>query len=516
MGRHKFVYSKDGKYVIPIYKGDDCDSSSSSSSSCESHHEHKHKHKHKKHKKKKKDKCCKTKVVCCDGSSNGTTGTGGTGPTGPSGADSTVTGPTGVQGPVGPTGPQGFATNTGATGPTGADGATGPQGLGGTATNTGATGPTGPGDFTSLAESLYPAVHDASVSIWSVFGGSTLGGSGFLWNGGNGNIYVLTAAHLVVSFSDSNSPPVTGTAADNIYCTVINLDGSGDSLVRELEILGIDGAADVAVLGFIGPDPPTAGVHPTLTMDITEQPYGSTVVLLGEPLLEDQQSMSEGILRDPSFTNRALPTTHIVFDSPIYGGNSGGPVLNVNGDVIGLSNYSMTQDADNFGGGVNAAIVSQIANDVIADTDPSTNPRLALDANNIPRYQKGYMGFTNWFAIKVADHVTLFGANAFTQNVGHIVPGAIDATNANPADSNGNYGANTLVRFVDDINGTTVRMGHLDGQSAPGDATYSHVAGEDIFVGRVDAPTVGNNIIVDTFTLASYPVELDYPFSGAV
>ena len=77
---------------------------------------------------------------------------------------------------------------------------------------------------------------------------------------------------------------------------------------------------------------------------------GETVVALGCPAVLDEQSLSVGskditsttgtVARHMTMTN-AGNTNAIVHNANISGGNSGGPLIDENGNVIGLNTYSI-------------------------------------------------------------------------------------------------------------------------------------------------------------------------------
>lgn len=74
---------------------------------------------------------------------------------------------------------------------------------------------------------------------------------------------------------------------------------------------------------------------------------GETVVALGCPAVLDEESLSSGITATTGTVARHTPlvnagnTNAIVHNANISGGNSGGPLIDENGNVIGLNTYSI-------------------------------------------------------------------------------------------------------------------------------------------------------------------------------
>jgi serine protease Do len=122
-----------------------------------------------------------------------------------------------------------------------------------------------------------------------------------------------------------------------------------DGTTLPARLLGADPILDIAVLQIPKPED---GKLPVLAIgDSDHVRVGEDVLALGNPLgLE--QSLTRGIV---SAVNRVLPATFfslqeplIQVDTPINHGNSGGPLLNRCGDVIGITT-AIISDAQNIG-----------------------------------------------------------------------------------------------------------------------------------------------------------------------
>jgi S1-C subfamily serine protease len=127
---------------------------------------------------------------------------------------------------------------------------------------------------------------------------------------------------------------------------VVKLD-DGTSLPARL--LGADPIFDIAVLQI--PKPKDGRLPSVKLGDSDHVRVGEEVLAIGNPLGLDQ-SMTRGIV---SAVNRVLPVTYfslqeplIQVDTPINHGNSGGPLLNRCGEVIGITT-AIIPEAQNIG-----------------------------------------------------------------------------------------------------------------------------------------------------------------------
>jgi S1-C subfamily serine protease len=112
---------------------------------------------------------------------------------------------------------------------------------------------------------------------------------------------------------------------------------------------------------------------------------------VGNPLAQDFYSITVGNVRDNKYTNSLTggSVEALYSDIRILPGNSGGPVMDLSGLVMGLSNYTSTflfndRNTISFGfvGGCNATIAAPITNAIIT-TGTSYQTK------------KGYLGLTS-------------------------------------------------------------------------------------------------------------------------
>ncbi len=151
-------------------------------------------------------------------------------------------------------------------------------------------------------------------------------GSGMVING-RGDI--LTAAHVVAGASSIS------VAFEN-------------GVTRGAKVLGADDSSDVAVLRV---SPAGLDLHPVSLGSDRSLAVGDPVGVIGDPLGFDR-SLSTGVVSALDRTIEApdgFTIAHAIqTDAALNPGNSGGPVLNTHGEVIGISDQIAT-GTDQFG-----------------------------------------------------------------------------------------------------------------------------------------------------------------------
>ena len=217
------------------------------------------------------------------------------------------------------------------------------------------------------------------VTIRSLFTGGKDGdrnpqggvGSGFVISDGG---YIATNAH-VVSQGEGNDIK----RADEVY-----VNFADDNQVRA-KIVGLDPNADVALLKL----ETTAGLtlRPLELGDSDRVEVGEPVAAIGSPFGEEQ-SLSVGVV---SATDRAIDSLTgfetlgaLQTDAAINQGNSGGPLIDSAGDVIGINAQIRTNSGG--GEGVGYAIPStQVKRSIaqIRDTGKVRYPYLGVSTSPV-------------------------------------------------------------------------------------------------------------------------------------
>src|SRR5437773_3140335 len=183
------------------------------------------------------------------------------------------------------------------------------------------------------------------------FGGS---GSGQSQAQGSGWVYD-SSGHIV-----TNDHVVQGATK----VSVTFADGSKYSA----HVVGTDPSTDLAVLKV---DAPSSKLHPLSLGDSSNLQVGDGVVAIGSPFGLDE-SVTTGIVsalnRDISSTNNFTISGAIQTDAAINHGNSGGPLLNMSGEVVGINTQIESDSGGNecAGFAVPSNTISTVASKLVS------------------------------------------------------------------------------------------------------------------------------------------------------
>jgi serine protease Do len=206
-----------------------------------------------------------------------------------------------------------------------------------------------------LAQSASPAVVQVLVQTVAPLGKGDTQRRGFVSEQeatGSGVIvdpdgYIVTNAHVVQN-------------ARRIDVNILRSDERGQEPHGHLvpaKLIGLDRQVDIAVLKIEGQNLPALSF---LNSDNLRQ--GQFVLALGSPL-GLQNSLTHGVV---SATLRQLdpesPMVYIQTDAPINRGNSGGPLLDVEGRIAGINTMIFSESGGNEG--IGFAIPANLVNDV--------------------------------------------------------------------------------------------------------------------------------------------------------
>jgi S1-C subfamily serine protease len=187
------------------------------------------------------------------------------------------------------------------------------------------------------ASGVYRRASPGVVTIRSVFGSNAAEGSGFVLNA-EGEI--ITNAHVVTDESSGDRE-----AAEQVYVEF------PDRNVVPAEIVGFDPFVDVALLQIA---PRGLDLHPLRLGDDRALRVGQPVAAIGSPFGE-QGSLSIGVVSAKNRTIEALTdfsiSDAIQTDAAVNRGNSGGPLLDAQGRVIGINSQIRSAGGGSVGVG---------------------------------------------------------------------------------------------------------------------------------------------------------------------
>ncbi len=217
------------------------------------------------------------------------------------------------------------------------------------------TNPDGPVD----TETLYDETIESVVTVYVVGEDGSSSGSGFVYDD-EGR---LVTNHHVIDGADVVEIRF-GTRGEWRRATIVGTDPRSDLAVLEIEDL-----------------PPTAR---PLTMVDSHPRQGSAAVAIGSPLrLEGTITTGtvSGVDRSLRLPSGPLVPDVIQTDAAINPGNSGGPLLDADGEVLGV-NTARASASDNIGFAVSASMVDRVVPPLI-ETGDYTHPYLGVETRTV-------------------------------------------------------------------------------------------------------------------------------------
>ncbi|XP_015085354.1 protease Do-like 5, chloroplastic [Solanum pennellii] len=170
-------------------------------------------------------------------------------------------------------------------------------------------------------------------------------GSGFIWDKFG---HIVTNYHVIAKL-----------ATDNIglqRCKVSLVKTKGESIVKDAKIVGVDPAYDLAVLKV---DVEGVEVKPVSVGTSRGLRVGQSCFAIGNPY-GFENTLTTGVVsglgREIPAPNGAAIKGAIQTDAAINAGNSGGPLIDSSGHVIGLNTATFTRRGSGMSSGVNFAI----------------------------------------------------------------------------------------------------------------------------------------------------------------
>lgn len=223
-------------------------------------------------------------------------------------------------------------------------------------------------DLPALSPSeIYDKVTASTVTVLGRQGEYSSVGTGIIFSEDG---YVLTNCHVIEGCS---------------ACTVLITDSYGVDARYDARLVGYDEDVDLAVLKVSGSDLPAAqfGVSDDLLV-------GDPAYAIGNPLgVELRNTLTSGIV---SAINRnvdvdGVTMTLIQTTAALNSGNSGGPLINQYGQVIGVNTIKMMSEYDTIEG-LGFAIPSSLAlrwvNELIEYGELLPQPVLGVSISRIP------------------------------------------------------------------------------------------------------------------------------------
>jgi 2-alkenal reductase len=176
---------------------------------------------------------------------------------------------------------------------------------------------------------IFAQTSSGVVTIYAVFaGGRTAQGSGFVVSDSG---HILSNSHVITTAGEeADAAKVTGARR------VFVVFADGDRIPAT--IVGWDLFNDT---GVVKVNPRDHALRPLTLGDSARVVVGEPVAAIGSPF-GNENSLAVGVVSAvsrsiPSLTSRYRVSNAIQIDAPINHGNSGGPLLNARGRVIGIN-----------------------------------------------------------------------------------------------------------------------------------------------------------------------------------
>ena len=186
--------------------------------------------------------------------------------------------------------------------------------------------------------------------------------------------YVVTNCHVVSGFQ-------------NIEVILHN------NMVLQADLIGTDEISDLAVLKIFAED-----LVPAELGDSSVLRVGDVVVAIGDPLgISLRGTMTDGIVsainRDLELEGRTMSL--IQTNAALNSGNSGGPLINCYGQVIGINTMKMSaslggSDVEGLGFAIPSVTVEDIVNQLIHQGFVSGRPDLGITGERVSSFYQLY------------------------------------------------------------------------------------------------------------------------------
>ena len=214
-----------------------------------------------------------------------------------------------------------------------------------------------------------------SANIFGQTSASAVAGTGFIITSDG---YIMTNYHVIEPAYENN-----------YKITVLFKDGTS----YDASVTGFEEDSDVAVLKIDAND-----LSPVSIGNSDNIAVGDSVFAIGHPLGELDFSMTSGRVSalDRSITadRNSAPINMFQFDAAINSGNSGGPVFNESGEVIGIATAKVgSSGVEGLGFAIPINDAADIANELITKGYVSGKAYLGVDIDT--RYTSVYAQYYN-------------------------------------------------------------------------------------------------------------------------
>ena len=173
---------------------------------------------------------------------------------------------------------------------------------------------------------------------------------GVVTNKGSGSGFIISDEGYIVT----NEHVISGATAANII--------SYESKVYRVSLIGKDTKKDIALLKI------ESGDYQELKIgDSDDLKVGNKVIAIGNPL-GLSFTVTEGIVSAVNRPGLSGEQDYIQTDVSLNPGNSGGPLINTQGEVVGINNFKIGNGAEGLGFALEGNIVKDTINKISNET----------------------------------------------------------------------------------------------------------------------------------------------------
>ena len=232
------------------------------------------------------------------------------------------------------------------------------------------------------------------------------GTAGYHWGTGiilTSDGYIVTNAHII---EGTDSAVVYTSDGAEYEALLVGEDTRSDIAVLKIEAKGLQ-AAEFGISGELGIGDPVVAIGNPLGMDFSGTMTNGIISAISRDVLYDGHYMSL-----------------IQTNTAINEGNSGGPLINMYGQVIGITNMKMVADIssatiEGIGFAIPSATVKDVVDDIIANGKVTGRPGIGLILGAVPEDAQAYYGLPA--GLYVTEVVEKSGAAIAGIQVGDVV-----------------------------------------------------------------------------------------------
>ncbi|MBN2604858.1 MAG: trypsin-like peptidase domain-containing protein, partial [Bacilli bacterium] len=237
-------------------------------------------------------------------------------------------------------------------------------------------------DLLSFQDSIIGMIDHVRTGVLGVFASSEIGsgsGSGVVYKKEGNVYYLVTNAHVVVHSEENfvDQEVVTTYYESTVQTIIYEKNSLLFEIADSVELIGYDLTTDIAVLTFTSSQ--DFSVIPMA--DSYEVELGQFVFAIGNPLgFEYYGTVTMGVISGLAryVDDGSFSATLLQHDAALSPGNSGGALVNLNGELIGINNMKLIDDnVSNIGFAIPSNTVKRITAD-LEDDGIITRPYLGI------------------------------------------------------------------------------------------------------------------------------------------